>query len=138
MRMSNVTNSGQSRLAALARLASDWKRARFGWVQQREITARDLFLLRGGIDLVPPASEWHCVTCGTAKVGIGADLTEELDYIPALFVMGKYVRPTHACMACQQDVVQAALPARTHSQGARKLPPRGAPAAQPDEPKHQQ
>jgi transposase len=69
-------------------------------------------LPREQIEVVLPASERHCATCDTAKVRIGADTTEELDYVPASFVIREYVRPKYACASCQQGVVQAALPAR--------------------------
>jgi transposase len=46
-------------------------------------------LPRERIEIVPPASERHCPSCDTAKVRIGADLTEELDYVPASFVIRK-------------------------------------------------
>ena len=62
--------------------------------------------------MVPPASERHCTNCDTAKLRIGADITEELDYVPASFVIREYVRPKYACGRCQQGVVQAVLPAR--------------------------
>ena len=74
-------------------------------------------LPREQIELVPPASERHCATCDTAKVRIGADTTEELDYVPASFVIREYVRPKYACASCQQGVVQAALPARPIEKG---------------------
>lgn len=74
-------------------------------------------LPREQIELVPPASERHCATCDTAKVRIGADTTEELDYVPASFVIREYVRPKYACTSCQQGVVQAALPARPIEKG---------------------
>ncbi len=74
-------------------------------------------LPRERIDIVPPASERHCATCDTAKVRIGADTTEELDYVPASFVIREYVRPKYACAGCQQGVVQAALPARPIDKG---------------------
>ena len=67
--------------------------------------------------MVPPASERHCPNCDTAKVRIGADTTEELDYVPASFVIREYVRPKYACGRCQQGVVQAALPARPIEKG---------------------
>src|SRR6267143_5288414 len=54
-------------------------------------------LPRERIELVPPASERHCTVCDTAKVRIGADITEELDYVPASFVIREYVRPKYAC-----------------------------------------
>jgi len=74
-------------------------------------------LPREQIELVPPASERHCATCDTVKVRIGADTTEELDYVPASFVIREYVRPKYACASCQQGVVQAALPARPIEKG---------------------
>ena len=74
-------------------------------------------LPREQIELVPPASERHCTACDTAKVRIGADTTEELDYVPASFVIREYVRPKYACASCQQGVVQAALPARPIEKG---------------------
>jgi hypothetical protein len=43
------------------------------------------------------ASALHCGTCNTAKVRIGADITEELDYVPASFVIREYVRPKYDC-----------------------------------------
>ena len=74
-------------------------------------------LPRERIEVVPPASERHCATCDTPKVRIGADTTEELDYVPASFVIREYVRPKYACGRCQQGVVQAVLPARPIEKG---------------------
>ena len=75
-------------------------------------------LPRERIEIVPPASEWQfCTVCDSAKVRIGADLTEELDYAPASFVIREYVRLKYACGGCQQGVVQAVLPARPIGEG---------------------
>ena len=74
-------------------------------------------LPRERIEIVPPASARHCSTCDTAKVRIGADITEELDYVPASFVIREYVRPKYACASCQQGVVQPVLPARPIGKG---------------------
>ncbi len=74
-------------------------------------------LPREQIEIVPPASERHCATCDTAKVRIGADTTEELDYVPASFVIREYVRPKYACPSCQHGVTQAVLPARPIEKG---------------------
>ena len=76
-------------------------------------------LPRERIEVVPPVSERHCATCDTAKVRIGADTTEELDYVPASFVIREYVRPRYACTRCQQGVVQvqAGLLARPLEKG---------------------
>src|SRR6202035_4110559 len=40
-------------------------------------------LPRERIEVMPPASERYCANCDAAKVRIGADTTEELDYVPA-------------------------------------------------------
>ncbi len=74
-------------------------------------------LPRERIEVVPPVSERHCTTCDAPKVRIGADITEELDYVPASFVIREYVRPKYACASCQQGVVQAVLPARPIEKG---------------------
>ncbi len=74
-------------------------------------------LPRERIEVVPPVSERYCTTCDTVKVRIGADTTEELDYVPASFVIREYVRPKYACARCQQGVVQATLPARPIEKG---------------------
>lgn len=74
-------------------------------------------LPRERVEVLPPASARHCATCDTAKVRIGADTTEELDYVPASFVIREYVRPKYACARCQQGVVQAVLPARPIEKG---------------------
>jgi transposase len=74
-------------------------------------------LPRERIEIIPPASARHCPSCDSAKVRIGADTTEELDYVPASFVIREYVRPKYACGRCQQGVVQAVLPARPIEKG---------------------
>jgi transposase len=88
-------------------------------VRRRHVGRRRLpaDLPRERVEIVPPASERHCATCDTEKVRIGADTTEELDYVPASFVIREYVRPKYACASCQQGVVQAVLPARPIEKG---------------------
>ena len=64
----------------------------------------------------------------SAKARIGADITEELDYVPASFVIREYVRPKYACARCQQGVVQAVAagtPDREGSTGAGLVGARG-------------
>ena len=58
-------------------------------------------LPRERIEVVPPASERHCTNCDSAKVRIGEDLTEEVDYVPASFIIREYVRGKYACGRCQ-------------------------------------
>jgi hypothetical protein len=74
-------------------------------------------LPRERIEIMPPASERHCTTCDTAKARIGVDITEELDYVPASFVMREYVRPKYACGRCQQGVVQAVPAGASNREG---------------------
>jgi len=74
-------------------------------------------LPRERLEINPPASERHCTNCDTEKVRIGADVTEELDYVPTSCVIREYVRPKYACGRCQQGVVQAVLPARPIEKG---------------------
>jgi len=74
-------------------------------------------LPRERIEIVPSVSDRHCAACATMKVRIGTDTTEELEYVPASFVIREYVRPKYTCAKCQQGVVQAALPARPIEKG---------------------
>lgn len=67
--------------------------------------------------LEPDAAALTCATCTTAKTRIGEDVTEELEYEPAVLRVHEYVRPKYACPHCEAGVVQAALPARPIDQG---------------------
>ena len=69
------------------------------------------------IELLPAAAELCCQSCKTDKVRIGEDRTEELDYVPASFLVREYVRPKYACRKCENGVVQAELPARPIEKG---------------------
>ena len=67
--------------------------------------------------LEPSASGQTCARCTTPKTCIGTDITEELDYIPAVLQVHEIVRPKYACPHCADGVVQAAMPARPIDQG---------------------
>lgn len=69
------------------------------------------------IELEPADADRCCPSCQSEKVRIGEDRTEELDYVPASFVIREYVRPKYACRTCANGVVQAALPARPIEKG---------------------
>ena len=57
-------------------------------------------------------SEKTC-SCGTAKKHIGDDITEELEYKPAVFFVNQYIRPKYACPQCpEQGIATAELPRR--------------------------
>ena len=60
-------------------------------------------------------AEKACPCCGTARVRIGADVSERLDYRPACLFFRVSERPTYICRRCEQQgeniqAVQAPLP----------------------------
>jgi transposase len=67
--------------------------------------------------LEPEGAARTCARCATAKTRIGEDITEELEYAPAVLWVHEYVRPKYACPQCEAGVVQAGLPARPIEQG---------------------
>jgi transposase len=58
-----------------------------------------------------------CPCCGQARQPIGEEVTEELDYVPASFVVRQHVRIKYACKHCQEGVAIADLPARPIEKG---------------------
>jgi len=58
-----------------------------------------------------------CARCGRRKNRIGQEVTEELDYVPASFVVREHIRPKYACKHCQDGVVIAELPDRPIDKG---------------------
>ena len=56
-----------------------------------------------------PASEKVCSCCGSEKKHIGDDVTEELEYKPAIFFVNQYVRPKYACPKCPDNGITTAL-----------------------------
>ena len=69
-------------------------------------------LPRERIEHIPDKDALTCKNCGGQKQRIGEEITEELDYVPASFVVRQHVRGKYACKACQDGVVIADLPAR--------------------------
>jgi len=65
----------------------------------------------------PSAAARTCARCTTPKTCIGSDVTEELDYTPAVLQVNEIVRPKYACPHCEDGVVQAPMPARPVDQG---------------------
>lgn len=74
-------------------------------------------LPRTRIVLEPAAADLVCSGCQGAKRRIGADITEELEYEPAVVYINEYERPKYACPQCEAGVVQAVLPARAIEKG---------------------
>ena len=48
---------------------------------------------------------------------MGEEVTEELDYVPASFVVHQHVRLKYVCKHCQEGVVIADLPPRPIEKG---------------------
>jgi len=74
-------------------------------------------LMRCVHDIHPPQEEQTCPSCGHAKTVFGADVTEELEMIPAKFFVNRYVRHKYACPHCQGSVSQGPLPPRPMDKG---------------------
>jgi len=74
-------------------------------------------LPRERIEYHPPKEDLICPCCGRAKQAIGEEVTEELEYVPASFIVRQHVRVKYACKHCQEGVVIADLPARPIEKG---------------------
>ncbi len=74
-------------------------------------------LPRERIEHEPAEETLTCSRCSGDKERIGEEITEELDYVPASFVVRQHVRGKYACKACQDGVVIADLPARPIEKG---------------------
>lgn len=74
-------------------------------------------LPRERVEIPPKAEDLHCPNCHRDKVKIGEEVTEELDYVPASFIVRQYVRPKYACKGCEEGVVIADLPPRPIPKG---------------------
>lgn len=59
-----------------------------------------------------------CSSCGAQKKHIGDDITEELEYKPAVFFVNQYIKPKYACPCCsEQGVTMASMPPRPIEKG---------------------
>ncbi len=75
-------------------------------------------LHREKIILDVPESEKVCSCCGTEKKKIGEDVTEELEYKPAVFYVNQYVKPKYVCPNCPDNgVTTASMPPRPIDKG---------------------
>jgi transposase len=57
-----------------------------------------------------------CVACGGRLRQIGADISEQLEYVPARFKVIRHVRPKLACTSCQ-TIFQASAASRPIARG---------------------
>lgn len=53
----------------------------------------------------------QCGQCGADLVKIGEDVSEQLDIIPARFIVQRHIRPQYACRACE-TIEAASVPAQ--------------------------
>jgi transposase len=74
-------------------------------------------LPRERIEYHPPQEALVCPGCGQPKERMGEEITEQLDYVPASFLVRQHVRVKYACKKCQEGVVIADLPARPIERG---------------------
>lgn len=75
-------------------------------------------LPREVVELEPAAKDKVCESCGTAKVCIGHEVAESLDYVPASLKVIERRRAKYACRACGEGkIVVADVPARPIEKG---------------------
>jgi transposase len=74
-------------------------------------------LPRERIEHHPPREDLICSCCGHTKQIMGEEITEELDYVPASFIVRQHVRFKYVCRQCQEGVVIADLPPRPIEKG---------------------
>lgn len=58
----------------------------------------------------PADAELICACCGRAKVRIGEETSQQLEYVPATFKVIETVRPKYACSKCKDGVTVALAP----------------------------
>ena len=62
-------------------------------------------------------AEKACVCCGAARVRIGSDSSEQLDYVPASLKIIEHVRYKYACRKCEANVTRAPMPPQPIGKG---------------------
>jgi transposase len=54
-----------------------------------------------------PLAQRVCPDCGAERTCIGKEVREQLEYVPASFVVLEHIRPKYACQTCEGNVVIA-------------------------------
>ena len=65
---------------------------------------------------VPPEGK-QCGKCGAELEKIGEEVSRQLDYVPASFIVREHVRAKYACKSCEETVVLAPLPPQPIEKG---------------------
>ena len=65
---------------------------------------------------LPPEGK-RCGKCGAELEKIGEEVTRQLDYVPASFVVREHARAKYACKSCEESVVLAPLPPQPIEKG---------------------
>jgi transposase len=68
-------------------------------------------LPRERVEHHPDAEDLVCPCCRGQKERIGEEITEELEFVPASFLVKEHVRVKYACRSCEEGVVIADPPA---------------------------
>lgn len=58
----------------------------------------------------PSPEEPICACCGRAQQPFGEEVTQQLEFRPASFVVMEHVRKKHSCKKCHSGVTTAPLP----------------------------
>ena len=74
-------------------------------------------LPRKRVEHHPLESERTCACCKVTMSVMGEEVTEELEYIPASFLVIEHVRVKYVCKSCQENIVIGELPARPIEKG---------------------
>jgi transposase len=69
------------------------------------------------ITLSVPEEQKACPECGSARVKIGEEVSEQLEFIPARLFVRRFVREKLACKACEANVITAEKPAQVVEKG---------------------
>jgi len=103
--------------AKAAEQAADEKPKRKGRKNGHGRKVLPAHLPRERTEIRPKEEDRICPCCNKPMSVIGEEVTEELDYVPASFVVRELARPKYACKACQEGVVIADLPPRPIPKG---------------------
>jgi transposase len=74
-------------------------------------------LPRERVEHAPDPEELNCPACECERLRIGEEVTEELDYRPAVLFVRQHVRGKYACPKCEEGVVIAEVPPRPIEKG---------------------